>query len=252
VVRLHRLEVYSPIVTQLNWNEVDLLIFSSEHVRDKFFLRAITRPKNSVVIPTNGVNLKEFKYVERDYDRDEVRLCQVGTLLPKKRIYTTIQMMADLPENFKLTIIGGTNPALRGYGNTEYKENLNDLVKTLGLENRVTFLGQRIKEEMPKLLAEQDIIISNSNEEGTHVALAEAMATGCVPIINSWLGAEKLYPKNAIFKTFSEFKKKVLKWSKLSPEEKKKQAKRAHNFISARYNKDVLTKKLIAEVEKLV
>lgn len=252
VVRLHRLEVYSPLVQQLKWNQVDLMIFSSEHVKNKFFGRAITRPKNSIVIPTNGVDLKKFAYEERDYDRDEVRLCMVGTLLPKKRVYTTIQMLADLPENFKLTVIGGINPALRGYGNSEYKENLNDLVKTLGLKDRVKFLGQVNKNQIPKLLVEQDIIISNSNEEGTAVALAEAMATGCVPIINCWLGAEKLYPEDAIFKTFSEFKKKVLKWSKLTIDQKKKAAKRAHNWISSKYNIDVLTKKLITEIEKLV
>ena len=38
-------------------------------------------------------------------------------------------------------------------------------------------------------------IMSTSDFEGSHQAVAEGMASGCIPVIRNWLGADELYPK---------------------------------------------------------
>ena len=72
-------------------------------------------------------------------------------------------------------------------GDGSKREQLEKLVKDLGLKNRVNFLGSR--RDIPDLLSKIDIFVfSVKEDEGFGVALAEAMAAG-VPILASDVGA---------------------------------------------------------------
>ena len=42
-------------------------------------------------------------------------------------------------------------------------------------------------------------ILSTSDHEGSHQAIAEGMAAGCIPIIRNWNGATPLYPPQFVF-----------------------------------------------------
>ncbi len=64
-------------------------------------------------------------------------IVQVGRVYPIKNYETTIQALAELPKNIKFVIIG----PIETNQHPEYFNNLEKLIKKLGLEDRVIFAG---------------------------------------------------------------------------------------------------------------
>ena len=126
------------------------------------------------------------------------RICLVGNFVPKKRQYTTIQMFYDVVQEFgdefKLDIVGARG-MWTGYGNPEYFINCQDLIEDLGLKDKVSIFDKIAFQEMPDLYKREHIILSTSNEEGTHVSVAEAVASGCFAFVGNWRGSSDVYPE---------------------------------------------------------
>ena len=242
VVRTHRVEIYSEGIYTLNWNAVDLAIFSAEHVQERFMekLRArnreagivVNQPMKTLVVPTNVYDPQMFRWRKRRF-RKPYKLCAVGKMLSKKRFYSLIQMFAGLPKYFTLDLLASSVPAgmKAGYGNIEYEQNVKDLIEILGLKRRVKIISGLPHDKMPRFFQDHDIIVSNSNEEGTATSVAEAMACGCYPVISCWRGAERLYGREYVFHTPQEFVDNVLGWSTSDKmEESVKAAERVRNL----------------------
>ena len=212
VARMHRLEIYSALVEsdKVPWDRVDTLFVSAEHVLDRFMEKRAgkSKPAEIVLAPTNTVD-ERFKFVERTW-KPPFRICLAGNFVPKKRQYTLIQMMHDVRkeygDDFHLDIVGARG-MWSGYGNVEYFQNCQDLIQDLGLEANVSIFDKISHEQMPGFFGREHIIVSNSNEEGTHVSIAEAAATGCFAFVNAWRGAQKVYPEPAAwsFRSPGEF-----------------------------------------------
>ena len=80
---------------------------------------------------------------------------------------------------------------LAGSGtNEEYIDSLKALVKELGIENRVHFIGQ--VDDIAALHAESDIFVLQSLSEGCPVALLEAMACGKACVATDVAGARDI------------------------------------------------------------
>ncbi len=239
VVTLRRIEMYTPIY-ELNWAAVDLLIFSCNHVKRRFYdyleqsnslkKTPANLPQRDYVFQRSVYDGDIFQWVPRKLD-PPYNICIVGHIVPKKRVYTLVQMFADLPIHYRLNILG-KHIHKRGYGNAEYLLNIEDLIETLNLGERVTFHGWRDRKEVPGFFSEQHIIVCNSNEESRARILAEAMACGVYPLISHFRGAEELYPEKYIYDTPAGFIERVLEWESLSPEKKLEESKKLSKLVS--------------------
>jgi len=217
VARLHRLEIYNNLTKakEFDWSRVDMLIASAPHVLDRFVntRQGMSVPKKFVVSLTNNVDVTTFKYAERVWE-PPYKILMCGNFVPKKRQYTLIQMFQDvrtkLGDNFTLDILGARG-MWTGYGNVEYYENCLDLIDDLGLDERVRIYDKVDHKEVANFMGSEHFIVSNSNEEGTHVSIAEGGCTGCIPLVNSWRGAGEVYPDAHLFKTPLEFVEKIEK-----------------------------------------
>jgi glycosyltransferase involved in cell wall biosynthesis len=70
-------------------------------------------------------------------------------------------------------------------GTGEMKAQLNEMIQTLGMENRIRLLGAR--NDIPRLLMASDVYVNSSYFEGLSVALLEAMAAG-LPVVATTVG----------------------------------------------------------------
>ena len=256
VVTLRRIEMYNQIYT-LNWVAVDLLIFSCNHVKRRFYdyleksnferKTPANLPQRDYVFQSSIYDGEIFKWVPRKLD-PPYNLCIVGHIVPKKRVYTLVQMFADLPDHYCLNILG-KHIHKTGYGNPEYLHNIEDLIETLDLGERVIFHGWRDRKKVTDFFSEQHIIVCNSNEESRARILAEAMACGVYPLISHFRGAEELYPKKHIYDTPVGFVEKVLEWEALSPEEKLEESKKLSKFVSTTVQE---AKAYVEEMERII
>ena len=108
---------------------------------------------------------------------DDIFIITTSRLVVKNAVGDIISALQYLPDNVKFLILG------TGYQEMELK----DQVKSLGLENRVNFLGYVPHKEMPQYLHISDIFIRPSISEGFGNSYIEAMATG-IPVIATPVG----------------------------------------------------------------
>ena len=212
-VRAHRLEMYNDAyIRDLPWSKVAALFFIARHVQERFLSKCNDKPARTIVLPHVGVDGAFWvPDPEKRTWAPPWRIVLAGNIVPKKRVYTAIQLAYDLPEEFQLVIRG--NGGMPGYGNDEYAQNCTDLILGLDLAGgRVDASEAVSKEDLRDLFQRSHFVLSASNEEGCHTTVAEGMACGCVPLVGHWRGAEKVYPPEWTWNSPREFYALVEGW----------------------------------------
>ena len=247
IVRLHRIEVYNPFIYTLNWRAVDMLIFSAEHIKEFFYkklgeakapeggLNIENKPVADIVLPTNVVNHKIFKFKQREF-KPPYNICMVGRIVEIKRIYDFIQWFRDLDDRFRLNIVAQevTN------WDSSYERTVKELAEQ---DSRISIIPElKGASEVAEFMQSQDIIVSHSREEGTHVAVMEAMATGCYPLISCWKGADVVYPAKYVYHSPKEFYDKIDAWLRLDPIQKLRASIDAYEFTKPYDSVDMAVK----------
>lgn len=153
-------------------------------IRDAAASRMPERPHHALVIPSM-VDLAEFHpgdraAVRREWDVAETTpvIGWVGRLDRKKRVEDVIRAFAVLAPGWpeaRLLIVGGADAFM-----PEYADELRGLAVTLGLMERIAFLGDR--PDVPRLLAGCDALVWLSEGEGLPHVLLEAGAA-CLPVV---------------------------------------------------------------------
>ena len=126
-------------------------------------------PERTVVIP-NGVDTDLF-HPDDVIRRAAKDLLFVGRLSPEKNPLLAIDMMAALPDDVTLHIVGAG----------ELEEEIRRRVAALGLRN-VRLEGRRSHAELAANYRRATAVVMTSVSEGVPLALLEAMATG-TPVI---------------------------------------------------------------------
>ncbi len=113
------------------------------------------------------------------------RLLYVGRLDPRKGVDTAVEALAHLPDAAHLTVVGG-------WDDTE-EARLQRLAGTLGVQGKVTFAGQRGREELVNAYADADAVVFpvRWNEPWGLVPL-EAMGRGR-PVVATGRGGSAEY-----------------------------------------------------------
>ena len=148
-------------------------------------------PENVKTIP-NGVDAKLFRPRDAETCRrkygfaanDRIVL-SAGALVERKghhRVIRALQAIAPEMGDVQLAIAGGPGPE------GEYEEQLRELVSTLGLENRVRFLGPLPADRLAELMCAADVLCLASTNEGWPNVVHEALACG-TPVVATDVGA---------------------------------------------------------------
>lgn len=121
--------------------------------------------KNIVIY--NGINLDKYLKPIKDITHNkEYIITMIAGFRYQKDQDTLIRAISLLPEHDKLWLIG----------DGERRQELENLVTSLSLNNRVKFWG--IRNDIPQLLKQTDIVVLSSHFEGLSLASIEGMASG--------------------------------------------------------------------------
>ena len=147
------------------YNRYKSIICISEQPAEN--LRKHIGTKESITIINNGVDVEKFLYPIKDIAQNQSFLIsQVSSFNNAKDQDTLVQAIKELPENYKLKLVGdGVRRPI-----------VETLVKTLGLTERVDFLG--IRTDIPEILKQSDIVVLSSHWEGLSISSIEGMASG--------------------------------------------------------------------------
>jgi glycosyltransferase involved in cell wall biosynthesis len=164
----------------------DRLVTVSPRLKTGLLAMGIGRPEQFEVIPL-GLDLGRFRRPRPasptvryglGLDGDTPLLGIVGRLVPIKDHATLFRAIARLPS-------GAPAPHLVVVGDGDERPRLEQLARDLGLDKRIHFMGWR--SDLETIVPEMDVVICASKNEGTPVALIEAMAAG-VPVLSTDVG----------------------------------------------------------------
>jgi glycosyltransferase involved in cell wall biosynthesis len=83
---------------------------------------------------------------------------------------------------------------IAGTGESGYIALLKGLVSANNLQSRIIFLGQVIGAQKWQLLADADVFVLPSHQEGFSMAISESLAAGCPPIVTEECNFDELVP----------------------------------------------------------
>ena len=173
------------------------VIANSQYTADS--VRAVA-PRAQLEVLHNPVEIERFDPARIDRERARAALGEagrravllgvVGQLSPWKGQDTAIRALALLCEqgvDAHLLLIGSAKFVARAtrFDNRRYLEGLHELVAAAGLQQRVSWLGER--DDVPELVRALDVLLLPSWEEPFGRALIEAMALE-VPVIATNVG----------------------------------------------------------------
>lgn len=133
--------------------------------------------ENKITVLRNGVDLALFAPVDQNIARERVGgwtgkwLLSVGHLIERKGHHLTIEALASLP---------GLNLAIVGEG--PLGADLRELAKSLGVADRVHFVGAVNQDELRYYYSASDIFVLASSREGMANVLLESLACG-LPVV---------------------------------------------------------------------
>ncbi len=139
-------------------------------------------PKDSIRVIPSPVDTDFFRpEPKKERPAGATRLITVGRLHPIKghsRIIQAAQLLRRRKVDFTLTIVGGGELDLP----------LKRQVAELGLDDRISFTGVLLGEDLRDRLAASDVFVMASGSEGLPVSMLEAMATGLAVVVPSITG----------------------------------------------------------------
>ena len=169
------------------YKQFDEIICITEGVKAQVLKQTKIR-ENKLIVINNGVDIQKYKEAESlnrkslhpSLQNEDFLLVQVSSFRPQKDQITLIKALSFLPQNIKLLLVGEGN----------LKENCNNLVKEMALENRILFFGNRT--DVASILKTCDVIVLSSVYEGLSLSSIEGMASGRPFVASNVLGLKEI------------------------------------------------------------
>ncbi len=203
IVRLHRFEAYNNWPSQVQWENIDILIIvGNSFVKDALLDQVpdIENRTRLVTIP-NGVNLDKFKFVDRQNGKN---LAYVGYLNMRKNPMFLLQCMQKLhyfdPE-YKLFFAGAFQDKM-------LEQYIRYMVQALELTDVVFFDGWQ--QDLNSWLQDKHYIISCSIGESQGMGILEGMACGLKPVIHNFPGSDQIFSSEFLFNISEDFCRQIL------------------------------------------
>lgn len=195
--------------------------------------RHIVTIPNGIEIPEKKAGLAAELRKELGIRSEDIFLFSAGRLTHQKAHSVLIQAMATIMAQYPETIlcIAGDGPL---------RQQLNDKINALGLDDHVKLLGER--DDIAQLMAAADIFILPSRSEGLPIAILEAMGAGRAVIATRTGGIEDVLKdgENGLLvasDTPEQLAQAVFRYLK-DPEFKVKMGEAARQCVKASYTLD--------------
>jgi glycosyltransferase involved in cell wall biosynthesis len=131
---------------------------------------------------------RQFGFTDSD-----IVLVTTSRLSLKNGVDDLIRSLLFLPKEYKTLIVG----------EGEDRDKLISLAVQKGLADRVTFVGLKLRDEIPALLQAADIFVRPSLSEGLGISFLEALAAG-LPIVGTPVGGIPDFLKDGETGVFAE------------------------------------------------
>lgn len=238
ICRLHAREMDNvSLMRSVNWDNIDCLLFVSPYIQEETNKRYDISCRQKLIY--NYINIDEFRFnSNKEFNYNIGMLGRVGK--NKGQLRFIISIFRHLNPKWRLYLKG------EEIKKTPCYTDILEVIEKYDLGDRIIF--DDVFSDPLKWFNNIDVIISNSWSEGSHVAIAEGMSSGCFPVIKNWKGSELLYPKENIVSNDTEAIDLIEKWGNLADIKRKEILLEGRQYIVDRYN----CRKILSQIDSLI
>jgi len=201
VCRLHGYEAFNGnVLSKINWNFIDRMIFVADHVREDAYESCLQMKSVPYTMVYNAIDLDKFTFNKRTKGK---RICFSGYINYKKNPMLMIQILNKLlkiDEGYKIEWVGK-------HQDIRIAKYLQHILRDMGIEDK--FIFHDWTDNINEWLEDKHYFLSTSIHEGYGVAIMEAMAKGIKPVIHNFYEARGFYPDTLIYNTIDEAVDKI-------------------------------------------
>lgn len=212
-IRVHRQELTTGYLSNVNYQNVTNVIAISPHIYEEFN-RVKRIPRSKMKVIPNMVDVDRFNKSKKESNSFNIGI--LGIIPELKRLDRAINVFEKLwktDSRYKLFIKGKFPQDLPWMKNRAdemlYYEELFEKIDEAPWKDSVTFDGHG--DDVGQWFSNLNFILSTSDIESFHLAPMEGMASGTIPIVFNWPGADTLYPENNIVKSEEEAVNLIIK-----------------------------------------
>lgn len=229
ITRIHLQEFSTSYLSDTKWENVDQIIVVGPFMKAKFDSLFPGVSEKCIVIP-NLIDTASFDLPKSTDARFNLGL--LGILPRRKAPHLAVEILRQLRKQdnrYRLFIKGRRAEEVdwvwRRPEEQEYFKTLYETVEKEGLQDAVIFelQGSDVQQWFKKI----GFVLSPSEFESFHMAIAEGMASRAIPVIRNWAGSELLFPMQYGFSAAEEAVALIRRFSDLKAFELEGQSTRS-------------------------
>ncbi|MEO0398448.1 MAG: hypothetical protein AAF224_03385 [Pseudomonadota bacterium] len=234
---------------------VTRVIFVSERVRDEA-VKMWNWPQEKTIVIPNYVLGDEYLPTGKPRNTSTVNLGMVGIIPQRKRFDRAVDLLQELLSKGvdAQLFIKGPRPETLDYMRVPgraaelqyYEEVYTRVAGSLDLRDKVTFepWGNDVASWYEKI----DVMLSCSDFESFHYALADGVLSGCLPLIWPWDEADKIYTDDWIVTDTNDAVERVQNFIAQNETDKRTVLERNRALVLDRYGSTGIFNRLYQEI----
>ncbi|MBC2306168.1 glycosyltransferase [Listeria booriae] len=206
IVRMHFQEKDLKFPRLMNLDNIHKIIVITPYMLEEFH-RIFGIPRHKMVYIDNLLDAEKFDLPKQDGKEFRLGIC--GILPARKRVDLAVDLLEAMwrkDPRYKLSIKSKHPKDVAWLMAREkeraYYDAIFERIENAPWKDNVIFEphGDDVNEWMSTI----GYLLSPSDYEGSHVSVSEAMASGSVPVIRDWKGADTVYPEKYIVHTLED------------------------------------------------
>jgi glycosyltransferase involved in cell wall biosynthesis len=236
IVRLHSQELKLPFLERVQWSQVDALIVicprNHELMLDRYpFLQ------DKVHLIYNPIDCRGLRQAK--LPGAEFNLGMLG-MSPKLKAphlaFDIFSRLKQIDRRYTLYIKGKPPREYdwlwRRRDERAYYEQFHETIGSSPFKDSVVF--ESYGDDVSQWFSKIGFILSTSDTEGSHQSVAEGMASGAIPVIRDWPGADLIYPVKYVARSVEAAVESILLWR--SPKHYAAEAKFCRAFAHSHFD----------------
>jgi glycosyltransferase involved in cell wall biosynthesis len=241
IIRLHRFELHDGYCAEVDIDNTEAVVTVDPHYRE-LVLGATGWPEGKVRCIPNLIDTKRFALPKTPEAR--FRIGMLGANSSRKRLDLALDVIEEVraeDPRFRL-LVKSTRPQETRWvwsDPTEraYFERVLSRVETLQAAGALEW--SEYGEDVPAWLQNVGFVLSTSDDESFHMAPAEGMASGAVPVVRAWPGAATVYDRRWVHETTADMARAILTLA-AEPDAWDRAAEQGRSEVIERYDEAVV------------
>jgi len=218
-IRFQRQEIETDFPNQINWDSVEKMIFTAPYFHSKAIEQFSIPPEKTTFIP-NYVDTSRYSLSKSPKSKYTIGMLGIVPRLKRlDRALDILKIVRAKEPRFNLRIKGKLPEDYPWMLKREeemnwYREQFDRIESDSDLNGHVHF--DAWGPDVPKWFTKINHILSVSDYEGSHQAVAEGASSGAVPTVLKWNGADQIYPSDWCFDDLESAAAAILEKSSVS------------------------------------